>query len=683
MKKNYWKFLIFILTVLFVNIVQVGAASLTVTTNNGVALLKYSKGISFYVGKTSDKNSMHSLAIADYGKDTNDSDGDGNRTELRLNPFYGFVDTSNNYAVVSLPNGRYYAYAKDVYGASSSVVQFNVTGGCTDESKSNQKGTFTVNKCAAVHNKNFNHPASHPVNSENHLVFMNASVATCADGYVEDASKRSVTNNCSNLNFSYRTTYGTPSMPQKYCNVVYSFTCVVKGGTSDPKPPGGGGGGGTTVPAAKLTKLSVSGGNLSPAFKSGTKKYTVNVSGNTTSVSISATAASGSSFVSKFGPRTINDLKYGNNVVYVKVKNKSNKVVTYTITINRADNRSAVNTLSNLTISSGTLTPAFNSSVTNYTVDVVSEISSIAVNATLTDNKSKFAPGYGPTTVPLNAGPNQIYIKVISEKGATNVYTITVNRATLPSKCTVDTDNLALLKDIQFENKIDGVEALKIENFNSKAFVYNDIKVPNAISDLAVTPYFVDEGDSHTITGNEDLIVNEQRTITIVVTSKECPNVSREYNLNVMRQPEELLGADAELANITVANHDEFDFSPEKTDYSIVLKKGEEQLEITLDKVDPNANCAIEGNNDLKYDSKVLIKCTAQDGREKITYTISVDGVEKEKNGFLIIILVIIIILILIYLVLRLLGYRIYFNAAVIGAFFRGIGEKFRNMFDK
>ena len=65
------------------------------------------------------------------------------------------------------------------------------------------------------------------------------------------------------------------------------------------------------------------------------------------------------------------------------------------------------------------------------------------------------------------------------------------------------------------------------------------------------------------------------------------------------------------------------------------------------------------------------------------TYTITIDGVEKGTNVVLIVILVIIIIIILIYLVLRLLGYKIYFNMEAVKAAFRGMGEKAKNTFDK
>ena len=44
---------------------------------------------------------------------------------------------------------------------------------------------------------------------------------------------------------------------------------------------------------------------------------------------------------------------------------------------------------------------------------------------------------------------------------------------------------------------------------------------------------------------------------------------------------------------------------------------------------------------------------------------------------------IIIIIICLILLVMRLLGYKIYFNMEAVKAAFRGMGEKARNTFDK
>ena len=49
-------------------------------------------------------------------------------------------------------------------------------------------------------------------------------------------------------------------------------------------------------------------------------------------------------------------------------------------------------------------------------------------------------------------------------------------------------------------------------------------------------------------------------------------------------------------------------------------------------------------------------------------------------SSFWLIILAIIVILVIIYIVLRLMGYRIYFNPAMLGAMFRGNGK---DKFDK
>ena len=78
----------------------------------------------------------------------------------------------------------------------------------------------------------------------------------------------------------------------------------------------------------------------------------------------------------------------------------------------------------------------------------------------------------------------------------------------------------------------------------------------------------------------------------------------------------------------------------------------------------------------------ITIKCVAQNNTTNETYTIKVNK-QKGTSLFLIVLIVIIIVLLLIYLVLRLLGYKIYFNFAMIGAFFRGIGDGIRRLFDK
>ena len=113
------------------------------------------------------------------------------------------------------------------------------------------------------------------------------------------------------------------------------------------------------------------------------------------------------------------------------------------------------------------------------------------------------------------------------------------------------------------------------------------------------------------------------------------------------------------------------------------MKKGENTLDIEVVTLDANAIIDIEGNEELKQGDKIIVRSTSEDGESYIEYTIAIDEVEKGTNMFLVVIVVIIIVLVLIYLILRLLGYRIVINMEVISSFFRGIGEKIRNIFDK
>jgi len=83
-------------------------------------------------------------------------------------------------------------------------------------------------------------------------------------------------------------------------------------------------------------------------------------------------------------------------------------------------------TLGSLTVSSGTLMPAFNPNTTNYTVIVSSDVSSIMIGATA-NNSAATVSGIG--TKLLNIGNNTFDIVVIAEDGTSKTYTVTVTYA--------------------------------------------------------------------------------------------------------------------------------------------------------------------------------------------------------------------------------------------------------------
>lgn len=97
--------------------------------------------------------------------------------------------------------------------------------------------------------------------------------------------------------------------------------------------------------------------------------------------------------------------------------------------------------LSNLTLSSGTLNPAFDPVITSYTVNVDNALVSInitpavaASQATIKVNESPVSSGSLSQAIALNPGNNTITILITAQNGATRTYTIAINRALpLPS----------------------------------------------------------------------------------------------------------------------------------------------------------------------------------------------------------------------------------------------------------
>ncbi len=95
-----------------------------------------------------------------------------------------------------------------------------------------------------------------------------------------------------------------------------------------------------------------------------------------------------------------------------------------------SDYRSANNALSALTVSAGTLTPAFDPAVTEYTLSLPQGTEKITVAATPSDSKAA-VQGVGEVT--LQPGENKIPLVVTAENGDTKTYTITAKVAQAPT----------------------------------------------------------------------------------------------------------------------------------------------------------------------------------------------------------------------------------------------------------
>ena len=151
-------------------------------------------------------------------------------------------------------------------------------------------------------------------------------------------------------------------------------------------------------------------------------------------------------------------------------------------------------------------------------------------------------------------------------------------RATEDAECSAEPETKALLKKIKFVSEEEKVTFPNI-HFESTQFNYTDIEIPYEVANLGIEVSTVDEGDTFVISDTNNLEVNKERTITISVTSKKCPSITKDYTLSVTRQEEHIPSSNNELKALVVKGHDEVHFQQNKTHYDIILGKNEKSLE--------------------------------------------------------------------------------------------------------
>lgn len=218
----------------------------------------------------------------------------------------------------------------------------------------------------------------------------------------------------------------------------------------------------TSSSNADLSGLTLSSGNLSPAFAANTTDgYTSSVANSVSSLALTPTLSDGNATVTAsvynsegtYGPIDLNGsaagslpLSVGVNTIKVVVTAQDGTTKTYTITVTRASSSNA--DLNGLTLSSGTLSPAFTAGTTDgYTSSVANSVSSTTVTATVYDSAHAtvtasvynseglvtgpitLTSGTASDSLPLSVGINTIKVVVTAQDGTTQTYTVTVTRA--------------------------------------------------------------------------------------------------------------------------------------------------------------------------------------------------------------------------------------------------------------
>ena len=193
---------------------------------------------------------------------------------------------------------------------------------------------------------------------------------------------------------------------------------------------------------ANLSNLTASMGTLSPAFSPSTLAYALNVLNPVTSVSLTATIQDPASTMTINGqsvvsgtPFTVNNLGIGNTTATIVVTaNPAGNSQTYQVTIVRPAPGNA--NLSGLTVTPGSLTPAFNVGTLAYSVNVLNTVTSVTVTATvqaagstITINGQPVASGSPFMVLGLAVGANTVAIRVTAQQGNFQDYVVTVNRS--------------------------------------------------------------------------------------------------------------------------------------------------------------------------------------------------------------------------------------------------------------
>lgn len=298
-----------------------------------------------------------------------------------------------------------------------------------------------------------------------------------------------------------------------------------------------------------------------------------------------------------------------------------------TITVNEPTPKSNDNSLSDLSVSTGTLTPTFNADNLEYTVEVPYETDKITISATKNHNKASVS-GTGEKT--LSVGSNQYTITVTAEDGSKRYYKVNVTRTqeeVKPAEVTKSDD--ATLKSLEVAGQTIN-PAFDANNLNYTLIVDNNVE------NLDVNAIANDSKATVAISGNKGLKVGVN-AITITVTAED--GTVKNYIINVTRKDvsntttKAVKSSNNYLSNLLLANGElNPKFNKYELTYNIKVPKNVDKLDLKAYAEDSKSKVEILNNEELKIgNNSVLIKVTAEDGSVRI-YTLNVTKYDLEAH---------------------------------------------------
>ncbi len=295
---------------------------------------------------------------------------------------------------------------------------------------------------------------------------------------------------------------------------------------------------------AGLSNLILTNATFTPVFATGTTTYTASVDNTIIAVTATPITSDATATVTVNGLTVSSGtasqsipLVVGANAISTKVTAQDGTTSkTYTVTIIRAPSSNSM--LSGLTLSSGTLTPAFANTTTSYTASVTGGVSSITVTpktgvptSTVTVNGVSVTSGTASQTIMLNVGLNTITTVVTAQNGTNKkTYTVKVTRA-VP-------DQIATLSNL-------AISAGTLSPAFATATTGYTAAVDNTVIATTATPTVTDATATVTVNGlavssgtasqSIPLAVGPN-TITVVVTAQDG-STTKTYTVTITRAP--------------------------------------------------------------------------------------------------------------------------------------------------
>lgn len=388
-----------------------------------------------------------------------------------------------------------------------------------------------------------------------------------------------------------------------------------------------------------LANLTVSPGILAPEFDKSSVRYTVSVDNNIRSVTLTPTLSDPAATMTVNGQpatsgqaRAIN-LNAGNQVttITIAVTAQNGSTQSYEVAVSSKPS----NNLQGLTISPGTLVPAFRAGGTGYTVNVGNGVGSVTIRPTLADTRATMTVNGQATTsgqsqtITLNqpGSPTIITIFVIVPEVLPKQYSVTVNRAALGGN-----NNLSAL----------AVTPRPLDSpFNANDLSYT-VNVASTVGSVTVRPTLADPAATMTVNGQAStsgqaraITLNgagSDTSINIVVTA---PNSTQKiYTVSVQRAA---LGGNNNLQSLTVSPGTLSPaFNANTTSYTVDVNSNATNLTVTPQLQDSAASLQVNGQASTSGQARAIplngpgsntiinVVAIAQNGSQKL-YSITVN----------------------------------------------------------